>query len=110
MHRMSIDPDGLTAYSTTTAVMATDLTAATARAATAAPELLTPTLGVVATDFLAAYTAAHTTHLTSLGALSTAWSSVSTSTTDAAATYTATDAAFATALRTGLPPDEEPTA
>ncbi|MFI1915232.1 type VII secretion target [Nocardia sp. NPDC020380] len=99
MHRFTLDPDGLATYATTTARHSATLTAATTRAAAAGPLLLAPALGLVGADFLTAYGAAHTTHLTTLESLATALTSLALATTTAATTCAATDITHATALR-----------
>ncbi|WP_433564747.1 type VII secretion target [Nocardia sp. CA-151230] len=100
MHRISIHPDGLTAYATTTTVLGADLAAAAAHAATAAPELLVPAFGLIGADFLTAYAAAHGTHLTTLDEVSTALTAMSATTATATAAYTAHDSAYAAMLGT----------
>ncbi|MFJ9368278.1 type VII secretion target [Nocardia sp. NPDC101769] len=100
MHRISIHPDGLTAYATTTAVLAADLAAAAAHAATAAPELLVPAFGLIGADFLTAYAAAHGTHVTTLDEVSTILAAMSATTAAAAVAYTDHDSAYAATLGT----------
>ncbi|WP_040804980.1 type VII secretion target [Nocardia concava] len=104
MHRISIRPDGLTASAMTTATLATDLTAITTRTATATPDLLA--FGLIGTDFLTAYAAAHAVHIATLADLSAVLTGMSTSIGTAGSTYATHDAAYATALRAAEP--EEP--
>ncbi|GAB2566520.1 type VII secretion target [Nocardia heshunensis] len=99
MHRISLHPDAITASATTTVTLATDVAALTTRAATTAPDLLAPAFGLIGTDFLTAYAAAHTTHLTELFDLSAAYASIGTATAEAASTYATHDARYTTALR-----------
>ncbi|WP_330183216.1 type VII secretion target [Nocardia sp. NBC_01503] len=98
MHRITIDPDGLTRYASTATTMAATLATATTRIAAADPLLLAPALGPIGADFLTAYRAAHTTHLAALGTLATVLTSLGAATTGAEASYTTTDAAYAAAL------------
>ncbi|MGW4242953.1 type VII secretion target [Nocardia sp. NPDC004722] len=100
MHRISLHPDGITRCATTTTLLATDLAALPTRAATTAPDLLAPAFGLLGTDFLTAYAAAHTTHLTDLAELSAVFASIGTATAAAASTYATHDARYTTALRT----------
>ncbi|MFE3027572.1 type VII secretion target [Nocardia tengchongensis] len=95
--RISIHPEGLTAYAATTTVLAADLAAATTRVAT--PDLLAPAFGLVGADFLTAYAAAHTTHVATLTDLSAILAAASAATGTAATTYTAHDDARAAAIR-----------
>ncbi|MEU1210665.1 type VII secretion target [Nocardia sp. NPDC005825] len=99
MH-ISIHPEGLTTYATTTTALATRLTTAATHAATAAPTALADTLGLIAADLLTAYARAHATHTTTLAHLTTVFTSTSAATDTAATTYTDHDHARATALRT----------
>lgn len=98
MHRISIHPDGLTASAMTTATLATDLTAITTRTATAAPDLLAPAFGLIGTDFLTAYAAAHATHVSTLTDLSAVLAGMGITTDAAASAYTSHDTDYATAL------------
>ncbi|MGV9834431.1 type VII secretion target [Nocardia niigatensis] len=98
MHRLSIHPDGLTAYATTTTVLAAELTAATTHAATAAPGLLAPAFGLIGADFLTAYAEAHATHVTDLGEVAAALVAMSAATGTATTAYTAHDGAYAATL------------
>ncbi|WP_405133366.1 type VII secretion target [Nocardia sp. NBC_01388] len=97
MHRISIDPEDLTTYASTAATMAAALTAATVRATAADPLLLTPAFGLIGSDFLTAYRAAHTGHLTTLGSLAAVLTTLGTATTAAATTYVGTDTRYANA-------------
>ncbi|WP_157388397.1 type VII secretion target [Nocardia terrae] len=99
MHRISIHPDGLATYASTTAVLATDVAALMARTATAAPDLLAPAFGLIGTDFLTAYAAAHTTHVSELADLSAAFAGLSSATAGAANIYVTHDTTYASALR-----------
>ncbi|MFE2958918.1 type VII secretion target [Nocardia tengchongensis] len=94
--RISIHPEGLTAYAATTTALAADL-AATTRVAT--PDLLAAAFGLVGADFLTAYAAAHTTHVAALTDLSAILAAASAATGTAATTYTAHDDAHAAAVR-----------
>lgn len=91
MHRISVDPDGLTAGAVAAGLLAGDLSAAAAQALSAAPGLLSPALGLIGADFLTAYATAHATHLTTLGALATALDGFATTTADAGTDYVRTD-------------------
>ncbi|MEV0467507.1 type VII secretion target [Nocardia tengchongensis] len=95
--RISIHPEGLTAYAATTTVLAADLAAATTRTAT--PDLLALAFGLVGADFLTAYAAAHTTHVATLTDLSAILAAASAATGTAVTTYTAHDDAHAAAVR-----------
>ncbi|MFE3195580.1 type VII secretion target [Nocardia sp. NPDC059240] len=99
MHRISIHTPGLATYATTTTALATDVATLTPRAASAAPELLAPTFGLIGTDFLAAYTATHATHVADLLELSAAFANIGTATEEAASTYADHDAQYTTELR-----------
>ncbi|MEV6071676.1 type VII secretion target [Nocardia sp. NPDC052001] len=99
MHRITIDPAGLTEYATTAAAMAATLAGATLRATAADPLLLAPALGPIGADFLTTYRAAHATHLTALADLTTVLASLGAATIGAETAYSATDTAYATALR-----------
>ncbi|WP_067562055.1 type VII secretion target [Nocardia acidivorans] len=99
MHRITIDPDGLTRYASTATAMAATLATAGARIAAADPLLLAPALGLIGADFLTAYRAAHTTHLTTVGTLATVLTSLGAATASAEATYATTDATYSAALR-----------
>ncbi|MEV6771474.1 DUF2563 family protein [Nocardia sp. NPDC051030] len=107
MHRISIDPDGLAAYSNVAELMAAHLSATATRAAATDPLLLAPALGLIGADFLTAYTAAHTTHLTSITDLAAVLTTLGTTSTTAATTYTATDTTYAAALQAALPTTQE---
>ncbi|MTJ61147.1 hypothetical protein GL305_33395 [Nocardia seriolae] len=100
MHRISIRPDGLTTYATTTALLSSDVATITTHTASASPDLLAPAFGLIGADFLTAYAAAHTTHVDSLTNLSAALAGMVTATGDAASAYSKHDAAYAAALRT----------
>ncbi|WP_194852887.1 type VII secretion target [Nocardia sp. SYP-A9097] len=99
MHRITIDPDGLTNYAATATAMAAALATATTRAAAADPLLLTPALGLIGADFLTTFRAARTTHLAALGTLATVLTSLGAATTGAEAAYLTTDTGYASALK-----------
>ncbi|NNH72038.1 hypothetical protein HLB23_19615 [Nocardia uniformis] len=99
MHRLTVDPDGLLTHAATTQLLATDLATAATHGAAASPHLLTPLLGLIGTDFVAAYTAAHAGHIATVGTLSAVLTSMSTTSTGAASLYAATDTARANTLR-----------
>ncbi|WP_306356435.1 MULTISPECIES: type VII secretion target [unclassified Nocardia] len=99
MYDLTVDPTGMTTYATATNLRAADLTAAATRAAPASPPLLAPRFGLLAPDLLAAYTAAHTTHLTTISALAAVLTTMAGTATGSATTYTALDGARAAGLR-----------
>lgn len=99
MHRLTVDPNGLTTYATTAQLQATDLATAAIRGAAANPLLLAPLLGLIGADFVAAYTAAHTGHIATVGRLSTVLTSMGHTSTGAADLYIAIDTARTNALR-----------
>ncbi|MCU1642626.1 MAG: hypothetical protein JWN03_2901 [Nocardia sp.] len=103
MHRISIDPPGLTTYASTATTMAAALAAAAARTAAADPLLLAPAFGLIGSDFLTTYRAAHTGHLTTLTSLAAVLTTLGAATTGAATTYVATDTTYATALQAATP-------
>lgn len=105
MTRFSIDPHGLTAYSRTAIGMAAHLSTAATRAAAADPLLLAPALGIAGADFLAAYRAAHTTHLCTLTSLTTVLTSMGAASGTATTAYAATDSTYAAALAATAPED-----
>ncbi|WP_306360509.1 type VII secretion target [Nocardia sp. CC227C] len=98
MYDLTVDPTGMSTYATATHLRAADLTAAATRATPAGPPLLAPRFGLLAPDFLAAYTAAHTTHLTTIAALATVLTTMAGTATGSATTYTALDSARAAGL------------
>ncbi|WP_084523040.1 type VII secretion target [Nocardia inohanensis] len=100
MHRILLDPNGIAGYAATAHTMATALASTAAGTATADPLLLSPAFGLIGADFLAAFTAALTTHTTTLADLSAVLTSLGVATTGSSASYTLTDATHAAAVRT----------
>ncbi|MFI6870006.1 type VII secretion target [Nocardia sp. NPDC050406] len=98
MYGLTVDPDAMTAYAATAHLLSADLATAGTHGAAADPLLLAPLLGLIGTDFVAAYTAAHAGHLAAVGALSTVLASIGCTTTSSAAAYVATDRSRARGL------------
>lgn len=99
MENVSVNTQGIANVGADIAALANEFDAAAASVAAAAPELLCPIFGVVGSDFLATYAAAHAGHVAGIGQLSTVLASLSTAVASAADSYTQVDDARAAALR-----------
>lgn len=99
MHRITLDPNAIAAYAATAHTMAATLAATATRTAAADPLLLTPAFGLIGADFRTAFTAALTTHTTTLTDLAAALTSLGLATTGGATACTTIDDTYAAALR-----------
>ncbi|MBH0777454.1 hypothetical protein IT779_14325 [Nocardia sp. NEAU-351] len=99
MRKMSADAEGIAVYSATAETMSGEMAAAAANAAGATPAQLGPIMGLIGSDFMTAYAAAHAGHVASIGQLSAVLSSLGGATAGAATVLTETDSANAAALR-----------
>ncbi|ORI18130.1 hypothetical protein BJI47_19315 [Rhodococcus sp. 1168] len=75
--------------------MSAHVTSAAAAATACGPAVLTPVFGAIGTEFLAAFTAAHTAHTAALARLAEVLSSIGSAAAGSAAGYQATDTAAA---------------
>lgn len=100
MHKISVDTEGVAAYSATAHSMAGEMAAAGVNAAAAEPALLGPIFGLIGGDFLAAYATAHAGQVAKIGELSAVLTSLGLVSSGAVVTYAETDANHAGALHT----------
>jgi hypothetical protein len=92
MTKISVDIEGVGAYSATAGGLAGELASAAAAVVGADPVLLGPIFGLVGGDFVTAYAAAHAGHVASISQLSAVMGTLGTAAAGAAVSYSESDA------------------
>ncbi|MFF0817507.1 type VII secretion target [Rhodococcus sp. NPDC003318] len=98
MTEFSAVTDGIRGYGATATTMAAEARAAATGAAAAGPGLLAPVFGVIGGDFLAAFTAAHSSHTAGLTNLADTLDSMGAAASESATAYDEADLGVATGL------------
>ncbi|RMI31949.1 hypothetical protein EBN03_16240 [Nocardia stercoris] len=91
MQQISVNPEGVAAFGASATGLSGEMATAATGAAAAGPEQLGPLLGLIAGDFMAAYSAAHAGHVAGISELSAVLASMGTDAAGAATTYVEQD-------------------
>lgn len=98
MAEVAVVSAGLQAYSGTAISMAAQIGSAAAATAGCGPAVLTPVFGIIGTEFLAAFTGAHTAHSAAIARLAEVVGNLGVAVSSSALTYDATDTRTASSL------------